>query len=57
MDRDGDVDTKDVVAVAHRLGKKPYSANADVNEDGKITVRDLHIVIRCRWEAKQTEKG
>ena len=58
MNGDGDLDAKDVVAVAHHLGnKKGYNANADVNGDGAVTVKDLHIVIDCRFAAKHGGGG
>jgi hypothetical protein len=41
------VNVLDLVAVAHHLGRKHQDARYDVNADGRVTVRDLLLVVRC----------
>jgi hypothetical protein len=58
VDGDGDVDVRDVVAVAHQLGKKNPDLRYDVTRDGKVNARDLLAVIACRFLEKHgRERG
>jgi len=56
VDGDGDVDVRDLVGVAHHLGKKGRgNLQYDVNRDGKVDVVDLLIVNRCRKLARNND--
>lgn len=49
VDDDGDIDVRDLVAVAQHLGKKGRgNLQYDVNRDGKVDLADLLTVFKCR---------
>jgi hypothetical protein len=58
VDRDGDVDSRDLALVAKALftrpGQRHWNPAADINGDGRVDIRDLNIVLqsmrsrRCR---------
>ena len=43
----------DIVLVAHHLGQRHANLAFDVNGDGKVNVRDLLIVVKCRNAEKK----
>ena len=54
LDGSGRVTVLDVVEIATNLGsaKKHYDARYDINLDGKVSAKDLVIVVKCRNEQK-----
>ena len=56
LDGDGRVTTLDIVHMATRLAsnKKSQDLDYDINQDGKVTAKDLVVVVKCRnLEKKQ----
>jgi hypothetical protein len=51
------VTAKEVVLMAHRMGKPSYDAKYDLNADGKVSVSDLHIVIHCMQDEHRAAHG
>ena len=47
---EGFVTVRDLVAIAHHLGKRHQDLTYDINGDGRVTPHDLHIAIRQMGE-------